>query len=56
MSYQNYFQLSLTEGGGDTHYVGVFTTFSLRNTKGYRKLLLGFLPMENEESQAADEY
>ena len=41
---------------GDTHFVAVFATFPADTAVGYGKVLLGLLPMENEENQGAQEH
>ncbi len=41
---------------GDTHYVAVYATFPYNTPVGYRKVLLGFSPFEEETSQSAQEH
>lgn len=41
---------------GDTHFVAIYATFPKANDSGFEEVLLGLSPMENEESQDANEH
>lgn len=40
----------------NTHYIGIMAIFRSENTNGYSSVLLGLSPLENEETQCANEH